>query len=90
MAVRDQNPIRPAQPRGTTAPPTALHPAPESLTCALAATLLEETYRTLDETYAVLGLARWNQPPAEALWQARTLEPQNPPTPHQTQPRKTA
>ncbi|GAA4618049.1 hypothetical protein [Saccharopolyspora hordei] len=49
--------------------------APESLTCALAATVLEETYRYLDETYAVLGLARWNQPPAEALQQARTLEP---------------
>ena len=49
-------------------------PAP-SLTGALAFTVLEEIYRSLDETYAYLGLARWNQPPAEALWQARRLEP---------------
>ncbi|MER7011396.1 hypothetical protein ABT324_08205 [Saccharopolyspora sp. NPDC000359] len=73
MALREQQPTRPEQRRATAAPPPALHAAPESLTCALAATLLEETYRTLDETYAVLGLTRWNQPPAQALAQARTL-----------------
>ncbi|MDA3630563.1 hypothetical protein [Saccharopolyspora oryzae] len=44
-----------------------------SLTCAMAATFLDEIYRSLDETYASLGLARWNQPHAEAIWQARNL-----------------
>ncbi|MDA3647536.1 hypothetical protein LZ318_34280 [Saccharopolyspora indica] len=52
--------------------PSAAEP---SLTCAMAATFLDEIYRNLDETYASLGLARWNQPPAEALWQARNLPP---------------
>lgn len=62
-----------ARPQSDAVGPSAAGTSEPSLTCAMAATFLDEIYRNLDETYASLGLARWNQPPAEALWQARNL-----------------
>ncbi|MBB5158550.1 hypothetical protein [Saccharopolyspora phatthalungensis] len=55
-----------------------------SLTCVMAAAVLDGIYRSLDQTYASLGMVRWNQPPAEAIWQARRLEDANVVTPDPT------
>ncbi|GAA0517709.1 hypothetical protein GCM10011581_21930 [Saccharopolyspora subtropica] len=74
MTVKSGRPVG----RGGSAPDQSGSEAGSSLTGVLAATVLDEIYRRLDETYASLGITRWNQPPAVALWHARCLDRQPP------------
>ncbi|MGW1682253.1 hypothetical protein [Saccharopolyspora sp. NPDC002376] len=73
MAAQPQELTRRAQTNAANQQSTGAAGYEPSLTCAMAATFLDEIYRSLDETYASLGLTRWNQPHAEAIWQARSL-----------------